>query len=169
MKKLLLLLASFAFALDIGQMAPRVVLQGDNGGRVDGKPFDTKILEQKVYLFIYADPDKKGVNEKFFDAVKAKHFDRSKYGSIAIINMAATWKPNFIISAILKSKQKRYPDTIYVKDYKKIFVQEWGLADDDMNVLIFDHARLLFQKSGEMSESEQKEALEILTKAVGDT
>ena len=150
-------------------MAPQVVLNGKDGGRVDGKPFDTKILERKVYLFVYADPDKKGLNEAFFDAVKAKHFDRSKYGSIAVINMAATWKPNFIIAAILKKKQKEFPDTIYVKDNRKVFVKQWQLADDDMNVLIFDHGRLLFQKSGEMSADEQNEALKILQKALDDS
>jgi len=169
MKKLLFLVATFAFALEVGQMAPQVVLNGKDGGRVDGKPFDTKILERKVYLFVYADPDKKGLNEAFFDAVKAKHFDRSKYGSIAVINMAATWKPNFIIAAILKKKQKEFPDTIYVKDNRKVFVKQWQLADDDMNVLIFDHGRLLFQKSGEMSEDEQKEALKILQKVLDDS
>ena len=166
MKKLLLFVSSLVFALEIGQMAPRVMLEGDVGGKVDGTPFDTKILERKVYLFIYADPDKKGLNEEFFEAVKAKRFDRNKYGSVAVINMAATWKPNFIISAILKQKQKRYPDTIYVKDNRKVFIEKWGLKDDDMNVLIFDRGRLLFQKSGKMSESERKEALKVLQRAV---
>jgi predicted transcriptional regulator len=53
-----------------------------------------------------------------------------------------------------------------VKDNKKIFVKKWGLRDDDMNVLIFDRGRLLFQKSGKMSESERNEALKILQRAV---
>lgn len=169
MKKLLLFVTTVAFALEIGKGVPHLILDGKDGGRIDGKPFDTKILEQKVYLFIYADPDKKGLNSKFFDDVKALRLQRARYGSIAVINMAATWKPNFIISTILKSKQKRYPDTVYVKDYKKIFVKRWGLADDDMNILIFDHGKLLFQKSGKMSDEEQRKALKLLKEAVGDT
>ena len=36
--------------------------------------------------------------------------------SVAVINLAATWKPNSIIGLILSSKQKEFPKTIYVED-----------------------------------------------------
>jgi predicted transcriptional regulator len=83
--------------------------------------------------------------------------------------MAATWKPNFVISAILKKKQKRYPDTIYVKDKQKVFVREWGLADDDFNIVVLgSDGRVLFVKSGELSKEDAKRLLKILDEAVGE-
>ncbi len=72
-----------------------------------------------------------------------------------MINMAATWLPNFAISSALKDKQERYPTTIYVRDYKKVLVQKWGLADDNSVVLAFDKdGRLLFRKDGKLGPEE---------------
>ncbi len=164
---LIAMLAVALYALEVGQVLPDVVLGGKIGKRVDGKPFKSQDLRGKIWLLIYSDPDKKSLNEDFFERVKAKHFDRSRYGSVAIVNMAATWMPNFAISALLKSKQKRYPDTIYVKDYKKYLVQRWGLRDDDMNVIILDkNLRVLFVAHGKMNEEQQRRALRILEREV---
>ena len=155
MKKLIVLAASIMllWGLEVGQMAPRVVLDGKDGGRVDGKPFDTAKLKGKVTFLVYSDPDKRGLNEELFEKLKKRHFDRTKYQSVAIINMAATWMPNFVLGAILKKKQKEFPDTIYVKDKKKIFVQKWGLADQDQNIVVLDRqGRVLFVDHGKLDE-----------------
>jgi predicted transcriptional regulator len=171
MKKPVLLAAAAAllFGLEVGEVPKRVVLEGDAGGRVDGAPFDTADLRGKTWLFIYADPDKKDLNEEVIEAIKKRRYPRDRYGSVAVVNMAATWKPNFVISAILKKKQKRYPDTIYVKDKKRVFVQEWGLADDDFNIVVLGpDGRVLFVKSGELSKEDAKRLLKILDEAVGE-
>ena len=163
----LLLLVSVVFGLQINEVPKRVVLDGKSGGRVDGKAFDTAMIRGKTYLFVYSDPDKRDLNEEFFDRVKAQNFDRSRYNSIAVVNMAATWMPNFLLQAILKSKQKKYPHTIYVKDNEKIFVKEWGLADNSQNILIFDsQGRVRFFKSGKLTKKDQEKALAILQKLV---
>jgi hypothetical protein len=77
--------------------------------------------------------------------------------------MAATWLPNFAISSSLKEKQKRYPRTTYVRDYKKVLVNAWKIADDSSNVLAFDkQGKLIFRKDGKLT----KEEVQTLIKAI---
>ena len=88
-----LLYASPLRALERGMTLPKMTLSGKEGGRVDGTPFDSDTLKGKVTVLFYVDPDKKSLNEDFTEALKARHFDRSRYRSVAIVNMAATWMP----------------------------------------------------------------------------
>ncbi len=151
------------FAMDIGKPLPDVRLTGEAGGCIDGKPFDSQKLRGKVRLIVYSDPDKRDLNEAFFRRVKALHLDRTRYGSVAIINMAATWLPNFVLEAILKKKQKEYPDTLYVKDMHKAIVKAWDVADENQDIIITDkEGRVLFYKVGKLLPAEQERAIAIL-------
>ncbi len=139
----------------IGKPLPHLSLAGKEGHTVGGAPFDSRDLRGKVTVLFYVDPDKKDLNEDFTEALKAKHFDRKNYRSVAIINMAATWMPNFVLNAALKSKQKTYPDTLYVKDFHKKGVKAWHLADDDANFLILSkEGKVLYACSGKIPKSE---------------
>ncbi|BAF69621.1 YtfJ family protein [Nitratiruptor sp. SB155-2] len=172
MKKVFMLsiIACFLMALEIGTIPKRVVLEKDKGGTIDGSPFDTASMKGKVYLVIYSDPDKRDLNEPFFEKVKAKNFDRNRYTSIAIINMAATWIPNFLLNAILKAKQKKYPYTVYVKDNKKVLVHAWQLPDNDQVVMIFDqNGRVQYIGHGKLSQKEQERALHILEELINES
>jgi predicted transcriptional regulator len=61
--------------------------------------------------------------------------------------MKVTRLPKFIISKNLEKKQKQYPNTIYVRDYKKVLVEKWGITDHSNDVLAFDSTgKALFQK-----------------------
>ena len=146
-------MASPAWAeLEVGQTPKAVELTGDLGGRLDGSPWSSKELTGKVHVVFYADPDEKDLNNETSDALRAENFPREKYQSFAIINMDATWLPNFAISSALEEKQKKYPNAIYVKDYDKILVKEWGLADDNNDVLAFDqNGKLIFMKAGKLT------------------
>jgi predicted transcriptional regulator len=74
-----------------------------------------------------------------------------------------SWLPNFAISSSLKEKQKQYPTTIYVRDYRKVLVKKWGIADDTSDVLAFDkEGRLIFRKDGRLN----KDDIETLLQAV---
>jgi len=117
-----LLLAGSAMAVEMGKVPSSVSLSGENGGKVDGSVWSSKMLKGKVHIVFYVDPDKREENEALTKALKKRHFDRSKYASVAIINLAATWLPNAILESKLKTKQKEFPDTIYVKDKKKVLV-----------------------------------------------
>jgi hypothetical protein len=149
---MILLLGNVSWAgLEMGQVPQQVELRDKRGERVQGGPWSSEELKGKVHVLFYVDPDKKDLNNEASEALNAEKFSFEKFQSVAIINMAATWLPNFAISSALKEKQKRYPKTIYVRDYQKVLVKEWGLTDDQSNVLAFDkQGRLIFRKDGKL-------------------
>ncbi|NOZ89713.1 MAG: transcriptional regulator [Epsilonproteobacteria bacterium] len=172
MKKLIvfILISSIhLFAINIGEVPKEVTLSGENGGLVDGSEWNSSMLKGKVFVLFYVDPDKKDDNDKFIDALHQKGYDSSKYGSVAIINLKATWLPNFAIEKKLKAKQKEFPNTVYAKDKTKYLVNKWQLADDSANVLIFGKdGKLLYQHTGSMSSDEMQKAFEIIESHLND-
>ena len=152
-------------ALTVGEIPKNTTIDGENGGLVanEGEGWNSSSIKDKVLVMFYVDPDEKDTNNEFSAKLKAQEFDRSKFGSIAVINLAATWKPNFIIEGILKDKQEEFPNTIYVKDKNSILVDEWEIEDDASNILIFNKdSKLLFYKSGKMSTDEISTALTLI-------
>ncbi len=137
MKKLLVLLL-LSFNIYSQENFKKVVLDKEDGGRIDGSSWSSDELKDKVYVLFYVDPDEKDLNEHVADLIKKQNFPIDKMTSVGIINMAATWLPNFAIASSLKEKQKKFPNTIYVKDFKKILVKEWGLKDDSSNIIVFN-------------------------------
>ncbi len=149
----------------IGQMVPKVELSGDAGGRLDGTPWSSSELKGKVHVFFYADPDEKDLNNHVGEALRAEKFDRSKYASIAVVNMAATWLPNFAIEGALEDKQKEFPNTLYLKDMDKHFVNKWGIADDTSDVLAFaPDGKLIFHVDGKLSDADVKKLIQVIKK-----
>ncbi len=170
MKKIILsvlFLAVNSMAVEMGKVPTKVSISGENGGKTDGSVWNSSSLKGKVHIVFYVDPDKKDVNEALSKALKKRHFDRSKYASVAIVNLAATWMPNVAIEAKLKSKQKEFPDTTYVKDKKKVLVKEWNLADDNSDVLVFNKSgALIFKKFGKLSAKEITSVLNLIEKNI---
>jgi predicted transcriptional regulator len=161
MKKLLL--AAILLSSVNAKTLPVTELKGDDGGRVDGKAWSSAEIKDKVYVLFYVDPDEKDTNEHVGNALKKRNFDRTHYGSIAIINMAATWLPNFAIASSLEKKQKKYPNTIYVKDLNKKLQKSWGLKDDASNVLLFNkQGELIFNEHGKLSNDKVKSLLALI-------
>jgi len=71
--------------------------------------------------------------------------------------------PNVFIESKLKEKQKKFPHTIYVKDKKKVLVNEWDLADDNSDILIFDQkGKLIYKKFGKVSDTEIKDVITLI-------
>lgn len=146
--------------LEMEQVPPKVELKDNLGGRLDGSPWSSSELKGKVHVIFYVDPDEKDLNNDASEALKAEKLPRDKFQSFAIINMAATWLPNFAISSALKDKQEQYPTTIYVRDYKKVLVSKWKIADNNSDVLAFDKSgRLFFEKYGKLNKREIQELL----------
>ncbi len=158
-----LLAALPLFALSVGQPLPRLTLSGDEGARVDGTPFDSDSLRNKVHIIFYVDPDEKDLNEAFTDALKAAKLDRSRYASVAIINLDATWMPNFAIEAALKKKQKKFPDTIYVKDKVKKGVKTWEIDDDNSDIIVIDgDGTVLYVHEGKIPQSQYDDVIALI-------
>jgi uncharacterized protein len=152
-------------AVELGQIPPQVALQENLGGRLDGAAWRSDELKGKVHVLFYVDPDEKDTNNDASDALDKEKFPAEKFQSVAIINMAATWMPNFAISMSIEDKQKRYPRTIYVRDYKKVLVDAWKIADDSSDILAFDQqGKLIFRKDGKLNP----EDIQKLIKAIKD-
>jgi YtfJ family uncharacterized protein len=152
-----------AQAVDIGEIPPKVELKEKLGGRLNGKPWSTEELQGKIHVLFYVDPDEKDTNNDASEALDREKFSSDKFQSVGIINMAATWLPNFAISSALKDKQKRYPETIYVRDNKKVVVSAWKIADDSSNVLAFDKkGKLIFRKDGKLTAEEIQTLIKVI-------
>lgn len=167
--KIKILLLSVLMALNlsavtVGEVPSSIVIDGENGGMVqDGSAWSSSTVVDKVYVMFYVDPDEKDTNNEFSATLKEKKYDRANYGSLAVINLAATWKPNFVIESILESKQEEFPDTIYVKDKKSVLVNEWKVEDDASNILIFSkRGEVLFYKSGKMNKEDISNAINVI-------
>lgn len=152
---IMLIFSLSLFALTPGQMLPDLSLKGDEGSKIDGTQFNSNVLRDKVHVIFYVDPDEKELNEAFSEALKAEKFDRSQFASVAIINMDATWLPNFALESALKKKQKKYPHTLYVKDMNKKGIKAWEIADDSSDIIITDRqGRVLYIYEGKIPKSE---------------
>ena len=152
-----------AQAIELGEIPPNIELKEKLGGRLDGAPWSSTELQGKVYVLFYVDPDEKDTNNEASDALDREKFPSEKFQSVGIINMAATWLPNFAISSALKDKQKRYPKTIYVRDYKKVLVNAWKIADDSSNVFAFDKkGKLIFRKDGKLTAEEIQTLIKVI-------
>ena len=149
--------------IEMGQVPKEVVLKGDLGGRLDGSPWSSKELKGKINVIFYVDPDERDLNNEASEALKKEEFPKDKFQSYGIINMDATWLPNFIISSSLEEKQKRYPTTIYVRDYDKVLVKEWGISDDNSDILAFDkEGRLIFRKDGKLNAEDIQKLIQAI-------
>jgi hypothetical protein len=139
-----------------GKRPATVKLAGTSGGLVsNGSAWSSDSLTGTVSMLVYVDPDERDLNEALAQRLKEEKFDRKLFRSVAVINMRATWKPNAILDPILRGKQKEFPDTLYVKDMDSVLVNEWGLADQTYDVLLFDQAgRVLFRKDGKLETDE---------------
>jgi len=158
-----LLMNQAADAIEVGEIPPKIELKEKLGGRLDGKPWSSEELRGKVHVLFYVDPDEKDTNNDASEALDREKFPGDRFQSVGIINMAATWLPNFAISSALKDKQKRYPTTIYVRDYKKVLVNAWKIADDSSNVLAFDkNGRLIFRRDGKLTAEEIQRLIRII-------
>ena len=150
--------------LPIGVIPPKIVLEGDLGGRLDGSAWNSEeLISGKVMVLFYVDPDESDLNNHVSDALKAENFPLDKYGSLGVANMGATWLPNFAINIKLKSKQAKHKATIYVKDLEKTFVKSWGLNDDDSDIILFGKdGKVLYSYDGKFSDAQVKELIQVV-------
>ena len=158
-----------AAEITLNQKPPVVELSGTAGGRVDGSPWSSTELTGVVHILMYVDPDEVKENEHVELALKEAAFPADRLKSIAMINLGASWKPNFVIDTMLKKKQKKYPKTIYVRDADKLLVNAWGLLDQSYHVLAFDpDGRLIFSKGGALSGDELDTLIEAIRSNISD-
>jgi predicted transcriptional regulator len=153
----------------VGSKLATVRLSGGNGGLVSGKAWESASMQGKPRVVFYVDPDEKDLNEHVGEAIQAAKLDKKSYGSVAIINMGATWMPNFAIARSLKAKQKKYPRTVYVKDLNKIMIRRWGVSDDGYDVIVLDaQGTIRFYGSGKLSPKDTRRVVDTLIQTISE-
>jgi hypothetical protein len=147
--------------IPVGTTPETIVLKGDLGKLVDGGgPWQSDRFLGYVTILFYVDPDESELNNAASEALKNENLPADQVRSVAVINMDATFLPNFLIQGKLEEKQKEYQNTLYVMDYKKVLVNEWGLEDHNSNVVIFDkQGKVLFSVDGQLNDSHIREML----------
>ncbi|HIL88638.1 MAG TPA: transcriptional regulator [Deltaproteobacteria bacterium] len=149
--------------MPVGQQPPPVTLDGEKGERVSGGAWSSDELVGSIHILFYVDPDESDLNNAASEALKAADFDKQQFRSVAIINMDATWLPNVVIQMRLESKQEEYPRTVYVRDYQKVLVEQWNLADDSSDIVLFDRdGTVLFSVDGQLSDTQIQELLGLI-------
>ncbi len=160
---LLLLAPALLADLKVGEAPPLLLLEGKAGGRVDGSAWSSAELTGKVHVLMYVDPDKVKVNSHVEEALADEGFDPQYFATIGAINMAASWKPDFAIDLILKTKQEKYPNTVYVRDKNSAFVSQWGLVDQGYHVLaVSGDGKIIFSASTKLTAGQIRDLIELI-------
>jgi len=155
---IILFLTLSLFSLTLNEIPKEIKLLNDGGGLTDGMEWNSSGLKGKLNLLLYLDPDKKDDIDNFMNEFNHKNYDNSKLGITSILNLKATWLPNFAIEEKLKSQQEKFKNIIYVKDKSKLLVDKWDLADNSVNILLFDkNGKLIYQHNGKFTKDEQKQ------------
>jgi len=150
-------------ALQTGETLPLLTLKNDEGGNLDGTPFSSDALKGRVNIIFYVDPDEKDMHKMFINALRAEAFDLNRFASVAIINMDATWLPNFAIAAALKQKQEEFPHTLYVKDMHKKGERLWRLSDKTSDIIITDKkGTVIYVHKGEVPKNDYESIFSLI-------
>jgi len=151
-------------AVNVGDVLPPLTIEKKNGSNSNGKAWYSQSLQGRVHVLLYMDPDERKEAMPFLDTLNSKNFDEKKYSTVAVINLAAMWMPNFVLETMLKDKQKELRNTTFIFDKTKYLVQKWQLKDDASNVLIVDaKGKLLYQKSGKLFSVDVEKIMDIVS------
>lgn len=152
-----LIITSLFAEVDMKQALHPVTLEGDNGSYYTGEAWDSSMLQGKTTMLMYVDPDEKNKGEVFKPTIEAfeRDLDFDKFQILVILNLNATWKPDFVIRSLMKSKLTDYPKRTYILDTNSVLVKEWGLTDNEYNTLVInDESKVIYSHSGRWKEGE---------------
>lgn len=161
----LLLAADPAAALKVGDKVSSVKVRDSND-----KPAWIPDLGKKVLTIFYTDPDEKEMNEKFREELKAAKPDKSKYRGMGVVNMKDTWKPNFLIRKVVRSKIKKFKSTI-LTDKDHTLKKAWKLGDcneKDVVIVIGVDKVVKFIKKTKLTPAERKATLALVKRLIGE-
>lgn len=152
-----------------GKSLPPMTLSGDDGGKIDGTTWtlEESLAKKVVTVIFYVDPDERDKNEDISERLNKKDYPQDKVQYIGMINYEATWAPNFVLSAALKKKQKKYPKTLYLRDYKKVGVKTWKVKDDENDVIVLDPTgKVVYHKFGYVDQKEGDKLIGIIEELI---
>ena len=145
--------------VELGKVLPTVSISGDDGGYFRGVAWDSSMLKGKTTMLMYVDPDEKGKGEVFKPTIEKLEVDMDfdKFQIVVVLNLNASWKPNFVIKKLSESKLTDYPKRIYVFDNSSILVKKWGVKDNEYNTIVIDSdMKPIYSHSGAWSSKDMK-------------
>ena len=134
-----------------------IILEGKNGSYADGRRWDSSILQGKITLLVYFDPDERDKGKIFMPILEAfeRDLDFSKFQTIFIVNLESTLIPSILIKAAIRSQSKNHLERNYIFDGKSVLVQNWGLDENEyITLVINEKSRVVFSHTGKWKEGE---------------
>ncbi len=153
------LISNSALALKVGQKVNTVKVKD-----AKDKPAWIPDFGKKVITLFYSDPDVKDMNEPFRELLKAAKLDKKHYRGLGVVNMKDTWKPNFAIRSVIRSKIKKFKATI-LTDPDYTLKKKWKLGEcneKDVVIIIGKDKKVYYVKKDRMSKAAQKKALKLI-------
>ncbi len=153
-----------AFSVAVNQQVNDVRL-ADAYGNQSGIPY----LGSKVVAIIYADPDRKDMNDPLSNAMTEKKWPKDKVVMIGLVNMRDSWIADFALNIAIKSKQKQFPDAVIMKDQDSSLKNGWNLGDcnDTSVVVIIGKERTVkYISKGPVRGSEINRVLQIVDASI---
>ena len=155
--------ATVAAEIKVGEKTPDFKLKDSTGKEYS---LDHPQFKGKVLYIAYVDPDEKDTNNHVEDAlIKEKDsgaLDKTRYEGFGFANLKATSLPNFLIKALIKSKQEK-TGAIVLLDYDYTILNLWGLKNDSSEVVVLDKERICqYIYSGKLPPEELAKMIQII-------
>jgi predicted transcriptional regulator len=133
---------SLAAELKVGEKAQDFKLKDSTGKEYS---LEDPRFKGKVLYIAYVDPDEKDMNNHVEEALKKERdsggLDKNRYEGFGFANLKATNLPNFIIKALIKSKQEK-TGALVLLDYDYTILNLWGVKNDSSDVVVLDKERI---------------------------
>jgi len=154
---------SFAAELKVGDRAPDFNMKDSTGKEYS---LEDPRFKGKVLYIAYVDPDERDTNNHVEDAlIKEKDsgaLDKTRYEGFGFANLKATSLPNFLIKALIKSKQEK-TGAVVLLDYDYTILNLWGLKNDSSEIVVLDKERICrFKYSGKLPPEELVKMIRII-------
>ena len=154
---------SLAAELKVGDKAPDFKMKDSTGKEYS---FEDPRFKGKVLYIAYVDPDEKDTNNHVEDALKKEvdsgALDKTRYEGFGFANLKATILPNFIIKAIIKSKQEK-TGAVVLLDFDYTILNLWGLKNDSSEIVVLDKERICrYKHSGRLPAEDLVKMIRII-------
>ncbi len=154
---------SLAAELRVGDKAPDFKMQDSTGKEYS---LEDPRFKGKVLYIAYVDPDERDTNNHVEDALKKERdsgaLDKDRYEGFGFANLKATSLPNFILKALIKSKQEK-TGAVVLLDYDYTILNLWGLKNDSSEIVVLDKERICrFKYSGKLPPEELVKMIQII-------
>ena len=158
----LVLLPGLIFAqLTEGTTLQAVMLDRDNGGRLDHTGWQSNFAEKRLHLIFYINPMDKKLYQPFFDRLKAEQLLATDVSLTAIVNLKASWIPSSIVISHVEKKQE--PGILYLLDRSRFVRKQWALDADNCAIAVDQTGKVLFYRTGKLSGEDSERLVKLLT------